>query len=749
MYVLRVIPLLVALVSPPPPSFPLTVESIMRGYALVGHAPRSLKWSSDSSRLWFSWAKADGSADPNFRDYVVQADGTGLKPSEDRESGLPGGADVRDGKAVYSGGGDLLIMDVATRKVRRLTTTAETEEDPSWTIDGRILFKKGGNLFRLDPTDGSVAQLTDIRPFTPAEVTATVTPNPSQTALAAEQAKLFKNFSPSGFRGGFGRGGADRTAGVQLTLPQGYSVGRLEASDSGNFAVLELNQSSAGVRIANVPSFVTRSGYTEELPTYEKVGDAQGRSIAWIVDLKSGAKTEVTAPRPGRISDIQWAPNGETVVVRADAEDNKDSWLYTFSQSDPKLSLRWTEHDDAWVGGAAGSLGWYPDSSRIFFTSEKSGYAHLWAMPAASGDAKPLTSGNFEVTRLDLENDHFLFVSSEGSPFRRHVDRMGLDGGARTKVADLSADDDSTYAISPDGKHLATVVSTANHPAELYIDGKKVTETPTDEWNKGTWIAPPIVQIPARDGAMVPGHLYKPTNWKKGGPAVIFVHGAGYLQNVYDGWSYYYREYMFHHLLMSRGYAVLDLDYRASAGYGRDWRTAIYRHMGGKDLDDQVDGAKWLVKTLGVSPKRIGIYGGSYGGFITLMAMFTTPDVFAAGAALRPVTDWAHYNHGYTSNILNFPQLDPEAYRVSSPIYHAEGLKGALLICHGMVDTNVHFQDSVRLAERLIELGKTNWTLAPYPVENHSFRYAASWTDEYRRILDLFERNIGSGYGKK
>lgn len=230
---------------------------------------------------------------------------------------------------------------------------------------------------------------------------------------------------------------------------------------------------------------------------------------------------------------------------------------------------------------------------------------------------------------------------------------------------------------------------------------------------------------------------------------MVFVHGAGYLQNVFDGWSYYYREFMFHHLLMSKGYAVLDMDYRGSAGYGRDWRTAIYRHMGGKDLDDEVDGARWLVRELGVAPDRIGMYGGSYGGFMTLMAMFTAPGIFASGAALRPVTDWAHYNHGYTSNILNQPQDDPQAYRQSSPIYFAEGLRGNLLICHGMVDTNVHFQDSVRLTERLIELGKEKWEIAPYPVENHAFHRPESWTDEYRRILALFERTIGPGYRKK
>jgi dipeptidyl aminopeptidase/acylaminoacyl peptidase len=143
-----------------------------------------------------------------------------------------------------------------------------------------------------------------------------------------------------------------------------------------------------------------------------------------------------------------------------------------------------------------------------------------------------------------------------------------------------------------------------------------------------------------------------------------------------------------------------------------------------------------------VDPKRIGIYGGSYGGFITLMAMFTQPDVFAAGAALRPVTDWAHYNHPYTSEILNVPQEDVEAYRTSSPIYFADGLKGALLICHGMVDTNVHFEDSVRLAQRLIELGKQNWEFAVFPVEDHGFVQPASWTDEYRRVLELFEKTL-------
>jgi dipeptidyl aminopeptidase/acylaminoacyl peptidase len=313
--------------------------------------------------------------------------------------------------------------------------------------------------------------------------------------------------------------------------------------------------------------------------------------------------------------------------------------------------------------------------------------------------------------------------------------------------------------VSPDDGMLGLVHSYSNKPPEVFLmanspgaAARQITTTPTAEWRGFSWIDPKVITFRARDGVDVYARLFTPemigARRDPARPAVVFVHGAGYAQNAHKYWASYFREYMFHNLLAARGYVVLDVDYRASSGYGRDWRTAIYRHMGGKDLEDIVDGAKYLVAKEKVDPRRIGVYGGSYGGFITLMAMFTTPDVFAAGAALRPVTDWARYNHGYTSNILNIPQKDAEAYRKSSPIYFAEGLKGALLICHGMVDSNVLFQDSVRLAQRLIELRKPNWEIAPYPVENHAFTEETSWADEYRRILKLFEDNLRTRTGK-
>ena len=208
------------------------------------------------------------------------------------------------------------------------------------------------------------------------------------------------------------------------------------------------------------------------------------------------------------------------------------------------------------------------------------------------------------------------------------------------------------------------------------------------------------------------------------------------------GWSGYFREFMFHSFLNKQGYVVADLDYRGSKGYGRDWRTAIYRQMGTPEVEDLVDVTDWLQTNVNVDGERMGTYGGSYGGFLTFMALFKEPGLFQAGSALRPVTDWAHYNTGYTSNILNLPQDDAIAYRRSSPIYYADGLEDALLINSPMVDDNVFFQDSVRLVQRLIELKKTDWETAIYPVEPHGFRQPESWLNEYRRIYKLFEENL-------
>jgi dipeptidyl aminopeptidase/acylaminoacyl peptidase len=560
--------------------------------------------------------------------------------------------------------------------------------------------------------------------------------------------------------------------------------------------IVSVNETAEGAKNTIVPNFVTETSYTEDIGSRTKVGDTQNRLRLAIVNVDNGevkwvdhgqkqalaAGTETrtekvaTEQREGESREQQggarttqgerqrnepherdvqlaqpiWSEDGSKAVLMARAADNKDRWVLALDPASGKTRVIVSEHDEAWVDGpGAFTVGWMKDNQHIYFQSERSGYAHLYTVAYEGGEPKQLTSGKWEVTGVQISDDksRFFLTTSEVHPGERHFYSMSADGGERTKITSMPGGN-QTF-VSPDEKMLALIYSYSNKPPELYIQenkpgatAAKVTSSPAPEFWNYAWIDPPIVTFKARDGAEVYARLYKSKNWKRGGPAVIFVHGAGYAQNVHRYWSSYFREYMFHHFLMENGYTVMDVDYRASSGYGRDWRTAIYRYMGGKDLDDQIDAAKWLVSEQGVDAKRIGIYGGSYGGFITLMAMFTQPDVFAAGAALRPVTDWAHYNHPYTSNILNVPQKDAEAYKQSSPIYSAQNLKGALLICHGMVDTNVHFQDTVRLVQRLIELRKTNWELAVFPVEDHGFVEPTSWADEYKRIFKLFEANL-------
>jgi dipeptidyl aminopeptidase/acylaminoacyl peptidase len=692
-----------------------------------------------------------------------------------------------------------------TRRQITRTVDAETNPHFTFD-QKRIYFTRLNNLYVMSLDGGSLEQLTDIRAGGAPGSAATASASPqrgteSQEFLKKEERGLLDAVRERAEqREEQDQRRKEREKRKPFNVPGGQNVINLNLSPDGKYVIATVSEPATGSKNTIVPNYVTESGYTEDIPGRSKVGDTQNRTRLVVISTESGdtknvdhgqrlaaaappQRTEMNAtgqqgvsiptsrdsdraeaqaraqPQPKdrdvQLSQLQWSADGKMAALMGRSADNKDRWVLLLDPATGKTKILATIHDDAWVDGpGAFTLGWLPDNTHVYFESERDGWSHLYSVAIDGSEPKQLTSGPFEVSnvRIAWSETKFYFNSSEGSLFQRHLYSMPLDGGPRTRLTSLAGE--NTVNISPDETVFADIRSYSNKPPELYLFENKpmdekaaaslkpVTTSPIPEFFRNDWIDPPIASFKARDGATVYGRIYTPPNWKPGGAAVIFVHGAGYLQNVHSWWSSYYREYMFHHLLMERGFIVFDIDYRGSAGYGRDWRTGIYRHMGGKDLTDHVDAVNYLVKEHGVDPKRVGLYGGSYGGFITLMALFTQPDVFAAGAALRPVTDWAHYNNGYTGNILNLPQNDVEAYKQSSPIYFADGLKGSLLICHGMVDTNVNFQDTVRLVEKLIELRKTNWEVAPYPVEDHGFEREESWADEYKRILKLFTGNL-------
>lgn len=494
-------------------------------------------------------------------------------------------------------------------------------------------------------------------------------------------------------------------------------------------------------------------------------------------------------PRNIGIRNVQFNDDGSWVAVQCHSADNKDRWIVAVPFEHAFAALNtWNEsaeereaqenppttpdalapivvehlHDPAWINDRMGEMEWVHNADRLLFLSERTGYSHAYLADATGRAEDPqravvvrqLTHGQCVVTDLQQDRDgHNLYYRvNRDHPGVYEIERINLGWGARTRITNLGGNNRAW--LSPNDSMLLVEHSTAMRPPELYIQSAgpdaftvQITTTVTSEFLSLPWIEPQFVTIQGVDPQPIYARVYLPPSgtFKGKRPAVVFTHGAGYLQNADQGWSGYFREFMFHSLLAHKGYVVLDMDYRASAGYGRDWRTAIYRHMGKPEVEDLSAGVDWLVAHHNVDRARVGTYGGSYGGFLTLYSMFTAPDLFACGAALRPVTDWAHYNHGYTSNILNTPDVDPEAYRLSSPIEYADGLKRPLLMCHGMVDDNVFFKDTARLAQRLIELEKTDWEVAIFPIEAHGFTEPSSWLDEYRRIEALFDRHLMPG----
>jgi dipeptidyl aminopeptidase/acylaminoacyl peptidase len=718
---------------------------------------------------------------------MVGADGSQLTQlSEEARRLVPpasgGRWDRAHRRVLFVDRGDIVLVDTVAGTRLQITRTTDGEANPRWARkDTHVTFTRGGNLFIVPAGGGGetsqlLAQLTDV---------AVKKPDPrltdSQKYLREDEKKLLEHVREEAEKKKKDEEKQKRDALPRLELRDGQSAVDLSLSPDDQHVFAVVTERAQGSKASDVPNYVTESAYPEMIPGRTAVGDVQDKRLLAVLDLQTGKSVWVDAPfgstsgsaaQPGQgnreeeTRQVRWSMpvfsrDGKYAVASARAVDNKDRWLVTIDPSTGKTRVVESSHDDAWVregggfGFGAATAQFLEDGKSVYFLSERDGWMHLYTLDVSDSDPRPkqITEGKFEIdeVRLSADGRAFYITSTEHHPGERHLYSVPVEGGPRTRVTSMTGSHDAE--VSPDGAALGLVYSYSTKPPEVFVmpnragaAAKQVTTTPTAEWRAFQWIDPQLVTFKARDGAQVYARLYRPemigAKADPAKPGVVFVHGAGYLQNAHRYWSTYYREYMFHNLLASRGYVVLDVDYRASRGYGRDWRTAIYRHMGGKDLDDIVDGAKYLAATQGVNARRVGVYGGSYGGFITLMAMFTTPDVFAAGAALRPVTDWAHYNHGYTSGILNIPQEDAEAYKRSSPIYFAEGLKGALLICHGMVDTNVFFQDSVRLAQRLIELRKENWELAAYPVENHSFTEATSWADEYKRILKLFETHL-------
>lgn len=756
---------------------PLKLEDIMQGEDFIGHSPQDIQWSIDSKKIYFS-KKISNNLDQLEKYKICMKDSLiDIITPQTRVSPYEKGVWNRNfNKYLYSYGGDLYLYETTQDTLKRLTQNLGSKTPLRFADDENgFYYTHNNNVYYWNLEKDFVKQLTD---FKNEDEPKPKKANLNEQWLRDQQEDLFeiikiKNNNAENIRI------QKQEAEIKTIFTGKNKPTFLQVSPDGNFIFYSVIKTIKG-KVTEVPDFMDTSGYVSSIKSRAKVGTESFISESFIYDRERDTIYRVKANRLSGIRDkpqylreyhqdtadyhsqydydreVQISQpifnNSGRALVEVKSYDHKDRWIAFLNILTGELEEIDRQRDEAWIGGPgiySNNMGWLNDDSKVWFLSEKTGYSHIFMYDCIQRNMTQLTQGLFEILEVKLSQDgtKFYVTANAEGPHEHHYYHIDIESGHMTQITQKKGGHE--IFISPDEKQLAMRYSNSNTPWELYImenregaTSYQLTHSTTPQFRDYSWQKPEIIWFQANDGVQVPARIYKPKKSRKKGKAVIFVHGAGYLQNVHHWWSSYHREYMFHHFLVEQGYMVLDIDYRGSKGYGRDWRTAIYRHMGGRDLQDHLDGAQYLIENHNIDKNKIGIYGGSYGGFITLMALFTSPSTFRCGAALRSVTDWAHYNHGYTSRILNTPASDPMSYKKSSPIYFADGLRNDLLILHGMVDVNVQFQDVVRLSQKLIELKKDKWEMAVFPVEDHGFRYSDSWLDEYKRIYALFEKTL-------
>jgi dipeptidyl aminopeptidase/acylaminoacyl peptidase len=771
----------------------ITLEKIMSNPDWMGRSPESWYWGDDSQTVFYK-QKREGNP---LRDLVqknlsTQGNGDLVKLAQMHV--------VADSNAVlnsagtheaYAFEGNVFVKTLATQKVQQLTYTSAVESSVMFLTNGNVAYRVGNVFYAHDMTSQKIIELANL------EMTDGSKSNAAPTSyIAKEQNELIEYVAlqqrNKDLRAEQKRQLRVKNSTVTQTnfyLGKGNRVVHASLSPAGDKLIVSVAPAkSARVDSDIMPNYIANDGHVKAEKVRARVANnRQYSEQLYMLDLTQGTKALLSydtlpgfdedvlasvraenyaregkkyksekSPRNIHViqawNPIKWQENGEQVAIMLEAWDNKDRWISTVNFEQKTLVSQHRLHDDAWINYTFNELGWLDNTDSLYYLSEESGYAHLYVKPL-NGKAKALTSGSYEVNDLTVSADEqsIYFKANKKHPGIYEIYKVDVNSAKMTALTDLGGMND--YSLSPDESKLLVEHSEITMPPELYVkdiatnaEAIRLTHTVSEEFLAMPWAAPNVVAIesshqeqPVYSKVYLPKGYDQTTDKNK---AVMFSHGAGYLQNSHLGWSGYFREYMFHSMLVQQGYVVIDMDYRASKGYGRDWRTAIYRHMGKPEVQDMRDGVEWLVENANVDANRVGTYGGSYGGFLTLMSMFTDPDLFQSGSALRLVSDWAYYNHGYTANILNMPGDDAIAYERSSPIYFAEGLEKPLLINAPMVDDNVFFQDTVRLVQRLIELEKQDFETAIYPVEPHGFVQPSSWLNEYRRIYKLFESTL-------
>lgn len=460
-----------------------------------------------------------------------------------------------------------------------------------------------------------------------------------------------------------------------------------------------------------------------------------------------------------------YSPDSKNLILDVETMDRHTRKIFNYNLQDKQNKLIYSESDTAWFE-RHGNATRFLDSNKIIFESEISGYNNLYSINMDGSDFQKVVGGSYTILEsvLDSKNNKIYFIAniektSEYNIYSINIERlvpMGSQNNNSEKPFRLTTliGDYSDLSISSDGEYLFYLHSYINKPNELFyinlnsIKETQITNTISPKFTSIDWRIPEEITFQNKeDGETIHAFLYKPSDFnpKKHYPLICFAHGGGYWQNVTWGYSPYGDNFMVNTFLTDNGYLILDVDYRGSLGYGKNFRTKTYQNLGYWEVSDYISGIDYLDSKGIIDRNKVGIYGGSYGGFITQMALFRHPEYFKCGVSLRGVSDWKNYyfsNKWFTLGRLGeLNEENKSYYEISSPITYAENLQVPFLITHGMLDDNVFFQQAVQLIQKLIDNHK-DFDVMIYPKENHSFHIQKDWLDQYKRIFNFFEEHL-------
>jgi dipeptidyl-peptidase-4 len=620
------------------------------------------------------------------------------------------------------------LVDVETGAVRPLVETEAREEFPTPSPDGRwVAFVRENDLYAVDVKSGGEARLTSTG---------------SETLLNGRLDWVYEEELGS------------RDGRAFAWAPNSRAIAFLQLDQSGvsTFPIVDFLPVRNEVEWQRYP----KAGSPNSIARVGVVGLERNGSVGPERVVSVGADDDYVVPQIG------WTPGSRHVVFQQMGRSQKELRLRLLpvpgkpgeALGEPRTAV--TEQSETFVNVLMPPL-FYKKGKRFLWLSEREGFAHIQDCDLG-GSCRTVTRGPWMVDarvsfseaargqalELDERSGFVYFTATREDPRERHIYRARLDGTGFARVT--SEPGTHRFLLSPDGRHYAHVWSDADTPPRMEVasrDGKTRwtiednADAPILGFERGTleW-----VELMAEDGSTLYASLLKPPDFDPARPypVVLRVYGGPHAQTVTRSWRHVSP---FEHLLASRGFLVWQLDNRGSAGRGKAFESGIYRRLGQLELEDQLTGIEHLRSLPYVDASRIGITGGSYGGYMTLYALTHAPEVFRSGVAGAPVTDWKHYDTIYTERYMGTPTDNPEGYAAGSPLEKAADLEGDLLIIHGSSDDNVHLANTLAFAAELIKADRPH-RLVIHPRQKHGFTTPADRIARDRATLDHFERTL-------